>query len=142
MGMKAKVCGDSGGRTKNGIPCTVPFGLSEKNGLCFTHDPERKARRKATSIGGGKAAGVATRKARAAGPESMPKKLPETLELVSTWLKWTTQAVACGEISPRVAQEIVRGCKEQREALKDLHLERRVKELEAQLKAAKAKARA
>lgn len=133
-------CGDSGGRRRDGTPCRVTFGLSQENGRCLFHDPQRKEMRRAMRSAGGRSSGELARLAKAAretvAPEGLPKFEPNTLERLALWHQWVARAVAIGEIGARTAGEITRTLKELRPALMQLDLEKRVKELERELKKA------
>lgn len=100
-------CGDSGGTNAAGEPCRAVLGLSETNGLCIVHDPEREERAREVRSAGGRA-GVQARAARARPelPEGMPRSEPKTLEDAVRWSAWAIHATAAGVIDARTGHEI------------------------------------
>ena len=122
-------CGDRGGRCKDGSPCEAFRNLSETTGLCMHHDPARADEALALVKAGGAASGAPL----LAKPPSFP---PDTLEHVAKWHAWATASVAKGKLPSRLADSICRHLKELRPVLLGLGMEQRVRELEAQLKAA------
>ncbi len=69
-------------------------------------------------------------------PEEAPPP-PEALEDVAVWLRWLTVAVVTGRVDARTAHEATVALKELRPTLEKIDLDRRVKELEKQLKQAR-----
>lgn len=136
----APTCGDAGGRRADGEPCQVQTGLSEINGRCLHHDPDRGEERQAFHSAGGRRSAeivkAAKRRRETTAPANMPSFDPDTLEKLAAWHKWVARAVATGEIGARTAGEITRTLKELRPALLQIDLEKQVKELERELKKA------
>jgi len=134
-----QTCGDVGGVSKDGTPCAAFRRLDPDTGLCVWHDPARESEREAihTARMAGFQAHTAERRAKR--PETMPKFPPDTLDRLSQWHQWAVAAVAIGEINTRTADSISRNLQQLRPVLLNLDMERRVRELEAELKRAKRK---
>ena len=122
---------------EDGSRCDSSIGLG-LTGLCIHHDPDRAELATEIRRSGAKAQGAAIRAARRAAdvrtvaPDEAPTA-PSTLEDIAEWHRWTAVAVATGQVDPRTAGEITRSLRELRPTLTAIGMEKRVRELEAQL---------
>lgn len=134
----AVTCGGAGGVNEQGGPCRQAVNLSPTTGLCVHHDPLRVDEARALARVGGVASGRAKRLQRiermTTTPDNMPREEPDTLERLARWHRWVTRAVATGLIDARTAHEITCSLKELRPVLIQIGLEKRVRELEAELR--------
>ena len=126
-------CGNAGGLTKDGAPCAAYRNLSESTGLCMWHDPDRQPERDANQRAA--VAGRETKEAKR--PKALPDFAPDSLDHLSEWHQWAVKAVACAEIATRTGDTICRHLQQLRPTLLSLDMERRVRELEAELRKAK-----
>lgn len=131
-------CGDNGGRTMDGGPCTVDFGLSDDNGLCYHHDPDRAEERSAAR----KAGGIATAKKRSneRGLVDAPPP-PQTIEDAKAYASWAVEAVASGRIDYRVGNTVQAILREFRSATEKVDLAKRYEALRKEVDTMKAKNR-
>lgn len=90
----------------SGERCGVDFGLNPSTGLCFTHDPERRAEREEAWKRGGKTSGGHNKaKTRTAHEEDAPAP-PETVADAVRWASWATWAVSVGKIDRGTGRDI------------------------------------
>ncbi len=140
----AVTCGSNGGINERGEACGVAMNLSPTTGLCIHHDPKRVDEARALYKTGGAAATRATHLRRiermTTTPENMPRFKPDTLERLAAWLQWTVTAVGTGQVDARTAAEMTRALQQLRPVLTSIGLDRRVKELERELRAYKKRA--
>ena len=132
---RGPTCGDRGGKTKKGTPCSAFRNLDPVSGLCMWHDesrgPEREANQRAAQAG-------SEAKVRAtARPKGLPPP-PQTIEDARAYASWCVDAVARGPadggIDVRRAHEITGLLREFRGAAEKAELVGRVKALEAELR--------
>ena len=120
--------------TKDGKPCRSRIGI-DKSGRCFTHSELRhrvKAREEGRRRGG-----HSTNQRRTVMPHETPPP-PETLVDVAAWLKWIAVSVTTGRIDARTAREATAALRELRPTLEKIEIGERMKEMEEQLRTAKA----
>lgn len=109
----------------NGERCKSFIGLSEKNGLCPMHDPDRAEQMERARAAGREAYKPRARQAKVAAAIGIPEK-PETLEDAAEWASWALRALALGQIDTRIASGIAslvnafKGAKEKAELEKEL----------------------
>ena len=131
-------CGDNGGRTRSGFPCRQTMNLSPTTGLCIWHDltrgDERKALHAAAVAASARASHLRRIERQVTTPDNMPRFEPDTLERLAKWHQWASRAVGVGEVDARTGDSICRHLKELRPTLIQLGLEKRVRELEAELR--------
>jgi hypothetical protein len=132
MPEQSRTCGDAGGRRVSGEPCGGTIALSETNGLCAFHDPDRAEHARAVRAAGS-ASGPKRPTRRAALPAGMPLRPPKTLEDAVTWSAWAMHAVAAGTISERVGHEIGYLVNAFKAAVEKRDLQKQIDELRAQL---------
>ena len=134
----AITCGSNGGKNERGEPCGTAMNLSPTSGLCVHHDPARVDEARALYKTGAAAAARATHLRRierqVTTPDNMPREEPDTLARLARWHRWVVRAVATGLVDARTAREITGSLKELRPVLVQIGLEKRVKELEAELR--------
>lgn len=134
--MKLKpICGENGGVTKAGAPCSVAMNLSPTNGLCVMHDPERATDAAAMRAAGQRANGAANRRAKAADPDTVPPA-PKTLEDAVFLAAWITRAVLIGDIDVRVAEAATKAVRQFQLGEEKRAMEAEIKHLRAELAAA------
>jgi hypothetical protein len=133
-------CGDAGGVSKKGAPCSQYMNLSPTTGMCLMHDPERAAQRRETQVAGAVAKGAAMRAAKAALPEDCPPA-PKTIADAEKFASWLTYSVCIGRIDARTAHEASVCLKEFRGAHEKRVLESEVRALRRELAAAKGAAK-
>ncbi len=131
--MAIGTCGEAGGITKAGTPCRARLNLSPTNGRCLQHDPERVEVARDMRLAGAHAAGKAQQKAKAALPDGVPG-IPKTLDDAARFSAWTANAILEGKIDARTGEAAIKACRQFQLCEKERGLERKVKELEAQLK--------
>lgn len=137
-------CGDAGGISRNGAPCRVGINLSPINGLCIQHDPNRAEEAAAMQKAGGAKRNEIYRRAKQGIP-SEPKdipKAPKTLKDAVRLSAWITRATLDGSIEVRVSAAATKALRQFQLSVEKRDLEKRIEELEARLKAAKAGGRA
>lgn len=135
-----KTCGESGGTTQAGAPCRAFLNLNAESGLCLVHDDERIDARQAMRLAGAVANTRAARARRSAeGREGVPSA-PQTIEDAERFASWLTHAVCAGEIDARSAHEAAVCLREFRGASEKRIIERELRELRAELAAARAEA--
>ncbi len=127
-------CGDAGGKTAAGLPCRSPLGLGE-NGLCLSHDPERKAAAREVRAAGGRAAGESKRASRPV-PNNVPPP-PKTLDDAVKFASWLTHAVCVGTLDARSAHEAGYSLNVFKAAVEKRDLQREIAQLRAELAAAR-----
>lgn len=132
---RGPTCGSRGGVTKEGLPCETFRNLGEESGRCMWHDPERVKER--ALLTGAQNSAKVQKAELAKEPAEPPPYAPDTLEALSLWHQWAADAVATGRLGVRAADSICRHLRELRPTLQALGMERRLKELEAELKATK-----
>lgn len=122
-----RTCGDSGGRTLAGSPCRSTLNLGS-DGMCIQHSPLREAERAALRVAGGKAAGVAKRKAKAAEPDEVPAE-PKSLADAVRIASWVTRAVLIGKIDVRVAEAATKAVRQFQLGEEKARMERELRDL-------------
>lgn len=130
-----RTCGDSGGMTKAGAPCRTTMNLSA-TGQCVQHDETRRAERAAMTVAGGLANGKRRRRALAAEPGTTPP-VPETLEDAASYFAFLVNAGATGAMDARLVHECSFALKGFQSALEKRDLLREMKQLRADLAAAR-----
>lgn len=123
----------------DGTRCRMLNELNPKTGLCPYHDPEREAevgkRRRNGGLNGG-GHGLNRIPPKVVTPEEAPPP-PKSLEDCVTYASWATHAVTVGLIDPKTCREVIGAVRQVQSALEKRDLERKVRELEAALRAEK-----
>lgn len=135
-----QTCGQHGGVSTNGQPCGAQLGLGEHSGLCIWHDPGRAkemlAQREASKR-------MTREEQEATFPKDLPPP-PQTIADAVRYASWCVDSVArgvlAGGIDPKRAREVITGLRQFQSAAHEAELAARIKSLESQLRAYKAKA--
>jgi len=126
--------------TKAGTPCGTTVGLSAA-GVCLSHDPERAAMARELRAAGGRAAGAAARERKAALKAQFPRvvpPVPKNLEDATKYFAWLVDMGATGQMDARTVHECAFALKGFQSAAEKRDLEREIKKLREELKAARA----
>lgn len=125
-------CGENGGVNVSGAPCGVQLGLGEVSGLCAVHDMGRQIEAKAQQ--------EASKRMSVTLPPA-----PQTIADAKNYASWAIDAVAkgpaAGGIDVKRAREITGLLRQFQSSAHEAELASRIKQLEAQLRAYKAKAK-
>lgn len=92
----------------DGSQCGTAFGLSDA-GLCFGHDPEREAERKAAKRAGAAAVQAKAQKQKGLDPDELPPL--DSHEAAETWADTIGRAAASGRIGSGAANAGLRAVK-------------------------------
>ncbi len=127
-------CGDAGGTTKRGTPCLMFLELSETNGLCLQHDPERTAQADAMRKAG--SAKMRSEWRRLQAGEETPVQIPpapKTLRDAVKLSSWITRATLDRTIDVRVSSAATRALRQFQMSVEKRALEQRIEELQERL---------
>ena len=128
--------------TKNdGSPCRVSWGLSS-GGLCFLHDPDRRAAAQAASAAGAATTGMLhaarrEKKFRALAPSQLGGRPARTRREIERNLAAMNFAEGTGAVDPQTHREYVKGSLAHLKLINDRTLAREVRDLKRQVKAMK-----
>jgi len=125
----------------DGTPCGVSWGLSPA-GLCFLHDPDRKAAARAAAAAGAATTGMlhAARRAgkyRVLEPSQLGGRPARTRREIERHISVMNLAVGTGAVDPLTHREYVRGSLAHLKLLNDRTLAKDVGMLKRQVKALK-----
>ena len=125
----------------DGTPCGVSWGLSPA-GLCFLHDPDRKAAAQAASAAGAATTGMLhaarrEKKFRALAPSQLGGRPARTRRENERNLAAMNFAEGTGAVDPHTHREYVKGSLAHLKLINDRTLAREVRDLKRQVKAMK-----